>query len=189
MYTKATMLKATAFLASTVLLAGSQSAMALSVSGSANPDGYGVQASQGILPSVRAGAGYFSSDDSGHHADIYSGSLMFSPPLPVADVEVGARYRYQATYYGDGGGVGIGGSLFVPTPIPLLKVGGRGFYTPEGMTHGDLEDSREYMAEARIKLTSQTYAFGGYRYYRADFDHRGSHTLDKGAVFGVSVGF
>lgn len=182
--------KSAVLLASTAALyAFSQSAMALSVSANAHKDGYGVQASQTILPTVRAGAGYFTSDDSGHHADIYSGSLMFSPPLPIADVEVGARYQYQDTYYGDGGGVGVGGSVFVPTPVPLLRVGGYGFYTPEGLTHGNLKESYDYGAEARIKLTSQTYAFGGYRYYRTQFDHQSTRTLDRGTVFGVSVGF
>lgn len=181
--------KSGVLLASAALFAFSQSAMALSVSANAHEDGYGVQASQSILPTVRAGAGYFSSDDSGHHANVYSGSLMFSPPVPLADIEVGARYQYQDTFYGNGGGVGLGGSVFLPTPVPLLKVGGYGFYTPEGMTHGNLKESYDYGAEARIKLTSQTYAFGGYRYYRTEFDHQSMRTLDSGPVFGVSVGF
>jgi hypothetical protein len=181
--------KSGVLLTSAALFAFSQSAAALSFSANAHEDGYGVQASQSILPTVRAGAGYFTSDDSGHHADVYSGSLMFSPPLPLFDVEVGARYQYQDTYYGNGGGVGLGGSVFIPTPIPLLKLGGYGFYTPEGLTHGSLKESYDYGAEARLKLTSQTYAFGGYRYYRTQFDHQSARTLDSGTVVGVSVGF
>lgn len=176
-------------LACAAALLVSHNAMALSFSVNAHDDGYGVSASQTIFPMLRAGVGYFSSDYSGRRATVYTGSLMFSPYLPVVDLEVGARYQYQDTHYGDGGGVGLGGSLFVPTPIPLTTIGGYGFYTPEGLSHGDLKKSYEYGAEARVKIVAQTYAFGGYRHYRTDFAKHGEKTLNKGFVLGVSAGF
>lgn len=176
-------------LTSAGLLLGSHQAVAFSVSANAGPDSYGVQASQTIFPTLRAGVGYFTSDDSGQDADIYSGSLMFSPYLPLIDVAVGGRYQYQDTAYGDGGGLGLGGSAFVETPIPLVSVGGYGFYTPESLSHGDLDKSYEYGAEARVNLVAQTYLHAGYRYFRTEFDDRGEHTLHSGPVLGVSAGF
>lgn len=176
-------------LASTGLLLASQQAAALSVAASGGPDAYGIEASQSIFPTLRAGVGYFTSDESGHDADIYSGSLMFSPYLPGIDVAVGGRYQYQDTHYGNGGGLGLGGSVFTGTPVPLTSVGAYGFYTPQGLSHGDLEESHEYGAEVRVNLVSQTYLHGGYRYYRSDFDDRGEQTLHSGPMLGVSVGF
>ncbi|MCK0769334.1 MULTISPECIES: YfaZ family outer membrane protein [Chromohalobacter] len=184
------MIKSLGFaLTSAGLLLASQQAMALSVSANAGADSHGIEASQSIFPTLRASAGYFTSDDSGHDADTYSGSLMFSPYLPLVDLSVGARYQYQDTHFGDGGGVGLGGSAYVDTPIPLTSVGGYGFYTPDGLSHGDIEKSYEYGAQARVNVVSQTYLYGGYRYYRTDFDESGEHTLDSGPVVGVSVGF
>ncbi|GHB14641.1 YfaZ family outer membrane protein [Salinicola rhizosphaerae] len=172
----------------TVFLA-SQQAMALSISANGGDNSFGAEASQTIFPSIRAGVGYLNTDDSGHNAKAYSGSLMFSPYLPGLDLSVGARYQYQDTHYGNGGGVGLGGSAFVDTPIPLTSIGAYGFYTPDGMTSGDIEKSYEYGAQARVNLISQTYAYVGYRYLRTDFDNDDDHTLDSGPVLGVSVGF
>ncbi|OLO04290.1 MULTISPECIES: YfaZ family outer membrane protein [Salinicola] len=176
-------------LATATFVFASQQAMALSVSANGGDESFGVEASQTIFPTLRAGVGYLNTDDSGHNAKAYSGSLMFTPWLPGIDLSVGGRYQYQDTYYGNGGGLGLGGSAFVDTPIPLTSIGGYGFYTPEGLTSGDVEKSYEYGAQARVNIISQTYVYGGYRYMRTDFDNDNGHTLDSGPVLGVSVGF
>lgn len=176
-------------LSSVGLVVATSQAMALSISASGSQDSYGIEASQSIFPTLRAGVGYFTSDDSGHDADLYTGSLMFSPYLPGIDVAVGGRYQYQDTYYGNGGGLGLGGSVFVETPIPLTSIGGYGFYTPEGLSHGDIEKSYQYGAQARVNLVSQTYLYGGYRYYRTDFENSNEQTLHSGPELGISVGF
>nr|WP_299244239.1 YfaZ family outer membrane protein [uncultured Halomonas sp.] len=176
-------------LTASVALLASHSARALSVSANVSDDAYGVDVSQTILPTLRAGVGYFTTDDSGSDVDVYNASLMFSPYLPGIDLSLGGRYQYLDSDYGDGGGLGLGGSAFVDTPIPLTSIGGYGFYTPEGLSHGDIEKSYEYGAQARVELFAQTYAYGGYRYYRTDFDDRGGETLDSGPVFGISAGF
>lgn len=176
-------------LATATFVLASQQAMALSVSANGGEDSFGAEASQTIFPGFRAGVGYLTTDDSGHNAKAYSGSLMFSPWLPGVDLSVGGRYQYQDTHYGNGGGVGLGGSAYVDTPIPLTSIGGYGFYTPDSLTHGDVDESYEYGAQARVNLISQTYAYVGYRYMRTDFDNEGSQTLDSGPILGVSVGF
>lgn len=176
-------------LSSVGLLSAVFQAQALSVSASSGPDSFGGEASQTIFPTLRAGVGYFTSDDGGNDVDIYSGSLMFTPYLPGIDLAVGGRYQYQDTHYGDGGALGLGGSAFVDTPIPLTSVGGYGFYSPEGLSHGDIEKSYEYGAQVRVNLVSQTYLYGGYRYYRTEFDGSGDQTLHSGPVVGVSAGF
>ncbi|TVP53041.1 MAG: hypothetical protein EA349_14715 [Halomonadaceae bacterium] len=172
------------FTAAALVLA-SNASHGLSVTASAGSDYYSVDVTQPILPRLRAGVGYLNTDD----ADIYTGSLMFAPITPVVDLTIGARYQYQDTDFGEGGGVSVGGSAFVGTPIPMVSVGGHGFYTPEDLTHGDLEESYEYAAQVRARLTPQTYASASYRFVRSDFDGTGRQTLHSGPVFGVSVGF
>lgn len=166
-----------------------QQTYALSVAASAGNNSYGVEASLRLLPTLRGSIGYMHSDDSGRHADIYSASLMFTPPLPVLDLSVGTRYQYMDTGFGSGGGFGLAGSAFVPTPIPLTSIGGFGSYTPDAFTHGNLEESYEFGVQARVNLFSQTYLHGGYRYFRTEFEGQGSQTLDSGPVFGISAGF
>lgn len=174
------------------LVVTSHHAMALSLSANGGKDSHQVEVSQAILPMLRLGVGYLNTDDSGHNAKAYSGSLMFSPWFtgPV-DLSMGARYQYQDTHHGNGGGVGLGGSVFVDTPIPLTSLGAYGFYTPNDMTHGDIDKSYEYGAQARVNVLAQTYLYAGYRYLRTDFDDGGDNarTLDSGPVLGVSIGF
>ena len=142
-------------LATATFMFASQQAMALSVSANGGDESFGVEASQTIFPTLRAGVGYLNTDDSGHNAKAYSGSLMFTPWLPGIDLSVGGRYQYQDTHYGNGGGLGLGGSAFVDTPIPLTSIGGYGFYTPEGLAHGDIDKSYEYGAQARVTFSVQ----------------------------------
>ncbi|MCM5705100.1 YfaZ family outer membrane protein [Larsenimonas salina] len=162
---------------------------ALSLNANTSSNGTQVNASQGLFPGLDAGIGYFETDDNGHTNKAYSGSLMFSPYTPLVDLSVGARYQYWDAHQGHGGGVGLGGSAFVDTPIPRVSVGGYGFYTPEGLSHGDYEKGYEYGAQLRATLLANTYGYVGYRYVRADFDGHDTSTLDSGPVFGVSVGF
>lgn len=171
------------------LALGSLNAMALSVSGHAGNHSHGFQANQSLLPGWTAGVGYLSTKDSGKNARAYSGQLMFSPSLPSVDLSIGGRYQYLDTHYGNGGGLGLGGSAYVNTPLSRISVGGYGFYTPDGLTHGDVNKGYEYGVQARARLVSNTYGYVGYRYVRTDFDGRGGKTLDSGPVIGVSIGF
>ncbi|WP_299257448.1 YfaZ family outer membrane protein [uncultured Kushneria sp.] len=171
------------------LALSSLNASALSLSASGGKDSHGFQATQGLLPGFSAGLGYFSTNDSGNNTKAYSGQLMFSPYLPGVDVSVGGRYQYLDSDYGDGGGLGLGGSAYVDTPIPRVSVGGYGFYTPEGLAHGDVNESYEYGARARATLIANTYGYVGYRYYHTDFDNHDGKTLFSGPELGVSVGF
>ncbi|PAU86899.1 hypothetical protein CK507_12350 [Pseudomonas sp. WN033] len=174
---------------SSALALGATQVQALSLAASAGSNSFGLEATQTLVPGVRAGVGYLKTDDSGRDARLYSGSLMISLPTPLVDLSVGGRYQYQDTDYGNGGGLGLGGSLFVDTPLPRVSLGGYGFYTPEGLTHGNVNESYEYGAQVRAKLFAQSYAYAGYRYLRTDFDRRGNRTLHSGPVLGVSVGF
>lgn len=143
-------------LTATGLLLSNNQGLALSFSASGGSNYYGIEASQTIFPRVRAGLGYASTDDRGREAKVYNGSLMFSPILPGLDLAIGGRYQYPDTDYGSGSGLGIGGSAFVETPLPQVSVGGYAFYTPQGLAHGDVDESHEYGAQARARLFSQT---------------------------------
>ena len=183
------MKKIVSCLAGLGLAVAASNAFALSVNANGSSNGTQVSASQGLFPGLTAGVGYFETDDAGHTNKAYSGSLMFSPYTPIVDLSVGARYQYWDAHDGDGGGVGLGGSAYVDTPIPLVSVGGYGFYTPDGLTHGDYQKGYEYGAQLRANLVANTYGYVGYRYVRADFDNHNESTIDSGPVFGVSVGF
>lgn len=173
----------------TTLALTSFNASALSVSGSAGEDSQSVQINQSLLPGWSAGIGYFNTDDTDRNTKAYSAQLMFSPYLPLVDLSVGGRYQYLDSDYGDGGGLGLGGSAYVDTPIPLVSVGGYGFYTPSGFSHGDIDRSYEYGARARASLLPGVNAFVGYRYYRTEFENRDTTTLFSGPELGVSAGF
>ncbi|MFC3608103.1 YfaZ family outer membrane protein [Stutzerimonas tarimensis] len=170
------------------LLLASQSALAVNLTITGGSNSFGIDASQVVTPGVRAGIGYLHTDDRGHDAQIYSGSLMFSPAIIELDIAVGGRYQYQDTDLGNGGGLGIGGSVFSATPIPALRVGGYGFFTPQGLTHGDVDESIEYGLQGRLRLFGQTHLFAGYRYLRSDFSGDGNRTLHSGPVLGLNVG-
>ncbi|MFC0267124.1 YfaZ family outer membrane protein [Kushneria aurantia] len=167
----------------------SLNAAAISLSGSVADNAQSVQLSQSLMPGWSTGIGYFNSDDSGRNAKAWSGQLMFSPWLPGVDLSLGGRYQYLDSDYGDGGGLGLGGSAYVDTPIPLVSVGGYGFYTPSGLTHGDIDSSRELGARARAQFIPGLQGFVGYRYYRVDFDNHDDRTLFSGPELGVSFGF
>jgi hypothetical protein len=175
-------------LAASGLALASAQATAASLAAHAGTDYFGIEASQIVTPGIRVGAGYTQTDDSGRDARLYNASLMFSPATPVVDVAVGGRYQYQQTDWGNGGGLGLGGSLFVNTPVPRVAIGGYAFFTPDGLTHGSVEESREYGLQARLRLFSQTYAQAGYRYTRTDFGDRGDRRLHRGPVLGISFG-
>jgi hypothetical protein len=85
--------------------------------------------------------------------------------------------------------VELGASAFVNTPIPLLSVGGYGFYMPSGAAHGRIRHSYDYGAQLRLGLTRSIYAWAGYRYLRTTFEDWGTQTLYKGPSVGISVGF
>ncbi|MHB0775124.1 YfaZ family outer membrane protein [Halomonas sp. WWR20] len=175
------------------LFALASQAQALSVNANAGPDSFGAEAQQTLLPGWQAGVGYLRSDDEDSDTHAYSAQLMFTPFIPGVDsgvdLGVGARYQYLDTRYGDGGGLGLGGHLYVDTPIPQVDVGGYGFFTPDGATHGDLESSYEYGLRARAHLVGNFYGYAGYRYLRSEFDNRDEETLNSGPVVGVSLGF
>lgn len=170
------------------LALASVQATAASLSAHAGTDYFGIEASQVLTPGIRVGAGYTQTDDGGRDARLYNASLMFSPATPIVDVAVGGRYQYQRTDWGNGGGVGLGGSVFVNTPVPRVAVGGYAFFTPDGLTHGSVDESQEYGVQARLRLFSQTYAQAGYRYTRTDFGNQGDRRLHRGPVFSISLG-
>ncbi|MFB9147756.1 YfaZ family outer membrane protein [Halomonas alkalicola] len=177
--------------AAATVAAMSQQAHALSLGATVGENSYSIQGTQRIVPGLHAGAGYYSSDDSGGDARAYSGSLMFTPYTPLVDVSFGARYQYLDTDYGDGGNLGVSGSAYIPTTIPRLSLGGYAHYFPSALSHGDVDESYEYGANLRFRVLGNSFLTGGYRYYKADFDGDGggSRRLESGWVMGVSVGF
>lgn len=168
----------------------SQQSHAFSVGATKGENSYSIQGTQRIVPGLHAGLGYYSSDDSGEDAEAYSGTLMFTPYLPLVDVSVGARYQYLDTDYGNGGNLGLSGSAYVPTPLPRVSLGGYAHYFPSSLAHGDVDESYEYGANVRFRILGNSYLSGGYRYVKTDFDtSAGSKTLESGWVLSLSVGF
>lgn len=178
--------------ASTLLAVASQSASAFSVSTSGTQHGYNLQARQSILPMFSTSFDVFQSSDNDEHGDkdrAYTAALIFTPYVPFIDLSAGVRYQYQTTGYGDGGGVSIGGSAYVPTFVPMTSVGAYGFYTPKQMAQGDVRTSKEYGAQVRFNPIADVSVFGGYRVFSSEFEDQGSHRLDRGPFIGASVGF
>jgi hypothetical protein len=164
-------------------------AHATSLSASGGDGAVGIHADTALLPMLHANLDYLRTDSDRGDAKIYTAGLMISPPTPLVHWAVGARYQYQDTRWGHGGGVELGGSVFVNTPIPLLSVGGYGFYMPSGAAHGRIRHSYDYGAQLRLSLTHSIYAWAGYRYLRTAFRSAGMQVLYKGPSVGLSVGF
>lgn len=173
----------------TAAAAMATSACATSISASGGDGAVGIQADTTLLPALHANVGYLRTGGDRGNAKIYTVGLMVAPPTPLVHWAVGARYQYQDTRYGSGGGVELGGSLFVATPIPLVSVGGYGFYMPAGAANGHIRHSYDYGAQLRLGLTHSIYAYAGYRYLRTSFEGAGTRVLYRGPSIGISVGF
>lgn len=175
--------------AATVTAAMTLPAHATSISASGGDGAVGIHADTALLPMLHANVDYLHTDSDRGNAKIYTVGLMIEPPTPLVHWAVGARYQYQDTRYGSGGGVELGGSLFVATPIPLVSVGGYGFYMPSGAANGHIRHSYDYGAQLRLSFTHSIYAYAGYRYMRTAFEDVGTKVLYKGPSIGISVGF
>lgn len=177
-------------LAATVALLGlsAQAVLATSVSLGGGDGSLGIGISTPLGSSLRADFGYLNTDDRRGNADLYSAGLMIVPAATAVHWEIGARYQYQDTRFGSGGGIGLGGSLYVDTPIPRVSIGGYGFYTPDSLSSGALDRSYDYGAQVRLNINHALSLYGGYRLLRSEFDDRGSHDLYKGPVLGLNVG-
>ena len=172
-------------LAGTALAMSPAHATSIAVSGG---DGaVGIHADTALLPTLGANADYLRSDRG--DAKLYAAGLTISPPSPLLHWTVGARYRYQDTRWGNGGGVELGASLFVDTPLPLVSVGGYGYYMPAALAHGKVQQIHDYGAQVRLSFTRAIYAWAGYRNMGVTFAGAGSHTLYQGPALGLSVGF
>jgi hypothetical protein len=165
-----------------------QAGLATSVSLDGGDGSLGVGISMPLGSSLRADFGYLNTDNRRGNADLYSAGLMIAPAATAVHWEIGARYQYQDARYGSGGGIGLGGSLYVSTPIPRVSIGGYGFYTPDSLTSGALDNSYDYGAQVRLNVNRSFSLFGGYRVLRSEFNDRGSHDLYKGPMFGLNVG-
>ncbi|WP_430390803.1 YfaZ family outer membrane protein [Dyella sp. 20L07] len=173
------------------LLAGSFSCapvFATSVSAAGGDGSAGIDFGVPLSSGLRADLGYLKTSDRRGDADVYSAALMVVPATRDIHWEIGARYQYQDARYASGGGVGLGGSVDIPTGIRWLSFGGYGFYTPEALTHGDMNHGYDIGAQLRVRLGSSVSVFGGYRHMRTEFDGTGSHDLYKGPMFGIHVG-
>lgn len=161
---------------------------ATSVSATGGDGSVGVNLGVPLSSDFRADLGYLKTDDRRGDADVYSAALMFAPASRDIHWEIGARYQYQDARYATGGGVGLGGSVDIPTGIRWLSLGGYGFYTPEALTHGDMNHGYDVGAQLNVRLGSSVSVYGGYRRMRTEFDGYGSRDLYKGPMFGIHVG-
>lgn len=163
-------------------------AFATSVSASGGDGSVGIDLGVPLTRGLRADLGYLRTDDRRGDADVYSAALMIVPASRDIHWEIGARYQYQDARDASGGGVGLGGSVDVPTGIRWLSLGAYGFYTPEALTNGDVNHGYDVGAQLNVRFGSSVSVFGGYRRMRTSFDGVGQHDLYKGPMFGVRVG-
>jgi hypothetical protein len=161
---------------------------ATSVSAAGGDGSVGINLGVPISSGLRADLGYLKTDDRRGDADVYSAALMIAPASRDIHWEIGARYQYQDARYASGGGVGLGGSVNVPTGIHWLSLGAYGFYTPEALTHGDMNHGYDLGAQVNVRLGANMSVFGGYRHMRTSFNGFGDHDLYKGPMFGIHVG-
>ena len=159
------------------------------IGASAGDGSVGLHADTVLLPMLHANADYLRTDSDRGDAKVYSAGLMIAPPTPLVHWTMGVRYQHQDTRYGSGGGVQLGASLMLNTPIPLLSVGGYGFYMPPGTAQGRVRQSHEYGAKLRVSFTLAVYAYAGYRYMRTSFEGAGAKVLYNGPALGLSIGF
>lgn len=169
------------------LLAGG--ADATSVAASGGDGSFGIHADTALAPMLTADVDFLHAGSARGDAKAYSAGLMLAPPTPVVHWGVGARYRYQDTQLGSGGGVELGASVFVATPVPRVSVGGVAWYLPSALANGDVRRSYDYSAQVRLAVTRATYLWAGYRRMQVTFEDGRAQALYKGPTFGVSVGF
>lgn len=170
-----------------VLLAGG--AHATSISASGGDGSFGLHADTALAPALTANFDFLHAGSARGDAKAYAAGLMLAPPTPVVHWGVGARYRYQDTHLGSGGGVELGATVFVDTPVPRVSVGGIGWYLPSALANGDVRRSYDYSAQVRLTVTQATYLWAGYRRMQVTFENGRAQALYKGPTFGVSVGF
>lgn len=164
-------------------------AHATSVAATGGDGAFGVHADTALAPMLTANVDYLHTDAARGDARVYSAGLMLSPPSPVVHWGVGARYRYQNTAAGDGGGLELGASVFIDTPIPRVSVGGYGWYLPSALANGDVRRSHDYSAQVRLTLVRATFLWAGWRRAEVTFADGRAQTWYDGPTFGVSVGF
>jgi len=161
---------------------------ATSVSATGGDGSVGVDLGVPLSSGLRADLGYLKTDDSRGDANVYSAALMIMPASRDIHWEIGVRYQYQDARYVAGGGLGLGGSVDVPTSLRWLSFGAYGFYTPEALTHGDMNHGYDVGAQVNVHLGSSVTVFGGYRRMQTSFDRLGDRDLYKGPMFGIHVG-
>lgn len=150
----------------------------------------GATLSAQLVPNlIRTDLSYLNTGHAHGSADIYSADLMLAPRLPLIHPEVGVRYSYQTTRFGNGGGLSPGGSLYIDILPRLLQIGAYGFYTPKGLSQNHLRKSYDYGVMAKVRLLGKLYLSAGYGISRSHFDHRGGHNLYHGPLFGASMAF
>lgn len=176
-------------LACLMLATVSQHARAMNISATLGQDMYSLSASHSLSPTLAVGGQWYKSEKYRGTSNAYRAFVAFQPRLPIIDLTVSARYQYLDTRFGDGGHIGIGASAYVPTLLPRLSIGGHVDYYPETLSHGDVDTSYEYGVGARLRLLSNTYITGGYRYFTSEFDKPGKRKLDSGWMLGINMGF
>lgn len=171
------------------LVAVSQHAAAMDLSATLGQDMFSLSASRSLSPTLSVGGQWYKSEKHRGTSNAYRAFVAFQPRLPTVDLTISARYQYLDTRFGDGGHIGIGASAYVPTLLPRLSIGGHVDYYPDSLSHGDVDTSYEYGVGARLRLLSNTYVTGGYRYFTSEFNKPGKRKLDSGWMLGVNMGF
>lgn len=133
------------------------------------------------------------SDNDADLTNVHAGFLLTGDAgAPDANLEAGIGIRAQYTALEDetGGGFALGGQFDLRLEgFERLGLAGYGYYQPEVLGLGDIEDQSEWALSAGYEVLRDATLYVGYREFRTQIANGPSVTAEDGIHFGVRFEF